>query len=26
MINSIDDISTIYVNDAYQNEEALKAA
>lgn len=26
MINSIDDIGTIYINDAYENEEALKAA
>ena len=26
MINSADDISTIYINDAYENEEALKAA
>lgn len=26
MINSVDDIGTIYINDAYENEEALKAA
>lgn len=26
MINSVDDIGTIYINDAYENKEALKAA
>ena len=26
MINSVDDIGTVYINDAYENEEALKAA
>lgn len=26
IINSVDDIGTVYINDAYENEEALKAA